>query len=430
MRQATFPMYADRCGWTALLPARKARPSATGSIHARFAIVGAGFTGLAVSRRLAELDPTADIVLIEATNVGEGSSARNSGFVASADIAGSIDASAVQRNIARNKYVGEGFDWLTELISRYNIDCDLHLAGRIKGAATVAGETAVRDLQKIAEALDVPHRLLDTDQLVERIGTSYYRLGILTDVGHLVQPAALVRGLADSLPSNVRFYENTPAVNIRREGKWLIETPDARISADIVVVAANAAVKNFGYLRDRLVTIYTYIGLTQSMKPADSAKLGAMPSWGLLPAHRLGTTLRRAGTDRFVVRSLYSYETGVSRDYAHSQLLDRFHRRYPDLAHVELEHVWGGVTALTMNGSPFWGQIDDGLYTSAGCNGSGIVKGTILGKRLAELISGQSVEDQLIAAYGRANWIAPEPFRTIGYRVVSAIERRKAGLES
>ncbi len=83
-----------------------------------------------------------------------------------------------------------------------------------------------------------------------------------------------------------------------------------------------------------------------------------------------------------------------------------------------------------MNGSPFWGKVDDGLYASAGCNGSGIVKGTVLGKRLAEHILGHDVERELLAAYGTANWIAPEPLRRLGFTVVSAVERYRAGLES
>jgi glycine/D-amino acid oxidase-like deaminating enzyme len=83
-----------------------------------------------------------------------------------------------------------------------------------------------------------------------------------------------------------------------------------------------------------------------------------------------------------------------------------------------------------MNGAPYWGKVDDDLYTSAGCNGSGIVKGTILGKRLAEHLAGEPVGPAVQAAYGSANWIAPEPLRTIGYRVISTIEQRKAGLES
>lgn len=430
MQKPTFPAYADRCGWNALMPARSPRQHASGNIAAKYAIVGAGFTGLAAARRLAERDPGADIVVLEATTVGEGASGRNSGFLAPADIAGSIDASAVERNIARNRYVTEGFDWLADLIARYNIDCDLHQIGRIKAAATVGGEAAVFDLLKVVRALNVPHELLDAARLRARIGTPYYRLGLFTEVGHLVQPAALIRGLADALPPSVHLYERSPVLALAKRGAWQLETPDARINADTVILATNAAIKHFGYLRDRLVTIYTYAAITRPMSTAECAQLGTMPSWGLLPSHRLGTTLRRVGADRFLVRSLYSYERGISPDVARAELLDRFHRRFPELSGVDFEHVWGGVTALTMNGEPYWGRVDDRLYTSAGCNGSGIVKGTILGKRLAEHLMGDRVETDLRAAYGAANWIAPEPFRTIGYRIVSAVEQRKAGLES
>lgn len=413
-----------------MLPARVPKPAASGTLSTKYAIVGAGFTGLAAARRLHELDADADIVILEATTVGEGSSARNSGFLTRADIAGSADPSAVKQNVLRNRYVTEGFDGLLALISHYGIACDLHQAGRIKAAATTGGEAAVRDLRKIVEALDIPHVLLDADDLQNRIGTHYYRLGLFTEVGHLVQPAALIRGLADALPPAVRLYEQSPVVALRKQGKWHLETDNARVTADTVIMAANASIKSFGYLRDRLVTIYTYAAITQPLRPAEGPKLGAMPSWGLLPAHRLGTTLRRVGPDRLLVRSLYAYERGMSSDYARAQLLARFRRRYPDLGHIDFDHAWGGTTALTMNGSPFWGKVDDGLYASAGCNGSGIVKGTVLGKRLAEHILGHDVESALLAAYGTANWIAPEPFRRLGFTVVSAVERRRAGLES
>lgn len=430
MPTSMFPSYPDRCGWNALLPARQPTAHAGGAISAKYAIVGAGFTGLAAARRLSELDPTADIVVLEATTVGEGSSARNSGFLTPADIAGSVDPGAVENNIARNHYVTEGFNSLLDLVSRHGIDCGLLQTGRIKAAATVGGEASVHDLLAVVRALHIPHVLLDREALRERIGTSYYRLGLLTEVGHVVQPAALIRGLADALPPAVHLYEQSPVLSLRRQGKWHLETAEAQVTADTVIMATNASITNFGYLRDRLVTIFTYAAITQAMRPDDCTKLGAMASWGLLPAHRLGTTLRRVGEDRLLVRSLYSYERGVSLDYASTQLRDRFHRRYPDLAHVDIEYTWGGTTGLTMNGAPFWGRVDDHLYTSAGCNGSGIVKGTVLGKRLAEHILGQTDDHALLSAYGTANWIAPEPFRMIGFKAISAIERHKAGLES
>lgn len=426
----TYPHYPDRCGFNAMLPARTPKPAARGKTTAKYAVVGAGFTGIAAARRLAELDPAAEIVMLEATTIGEGSSARNSGFISPSDIPGDTSADAVAATAARNVWGAEGFDWLVALAKQYGFDFELEKSGRIKAAATGHGEIAVEELADIVEALQLPHQRLTRDDLKERVGTNYYDMGLFTAEGYLVQPAKLVRGLADNLPANVHLHEDTPLIEMRRHGKWRLVTRDATIEADVVVMAVNAAVKGFGYLADRLVTIYTYAAISKALPPADVPQLGSMPSWGMLPSHRLGTTVRRIGRDRLMVRSLYSYERGVSQDKAERELRARFHRRYPDLKHVDLDYVWGGTTALTMNGAPWWGRLDDGLYVSAGCNGAGVVKGTVLGKRLAEDIRGKAVAEETRRLYGTANWIAPEPLRTIGFHVVSAIERRKAGAES
>ncbi len=53
----------------------------------------------------------------------------------------------------------------------------------------------------------------------------------------------------------------------------------------------------------------------------------------------------------------------------------------------------------------------------------------MLGKRLAEMIVPATRRRPLQKVYGSANRIAPEPFRTIGFKVISAFERRKAGAE-
>jgi NADPH-dependent 2,4-dienoyl-CoA reductase/sulfur reductase-like enzyme len=53
MNRPNFPLYADVCGFNALLPRRIARAPATGDVAADHVIVGAGFTGLAAARRLA-----------------------------------------------------------------------------------------------------------------------------------------------------------------------------------------------------------------------------------------------------------------------------------------------------------------------------------------------------------------------------------------
>lgn len=428
MPRPTFPSYPDRCGWNAMLPPRTPRPALHGDHRADFAVVGAGFTGLAAARRLADLHPQARITVLEATEVGEGSSGRNSGFASPTDIPGGTSPEALASAVAQDRFGEEGFNWLVALTQQHGIECGLHLSGRIKGAATERGEAIVRSMLATVQSLGLPHALLGPDEMEQRIGTRYYRLGLFTEGGYLLDPAALIRGLADSLPENVQLHEHSPLQTLGRDGPhWRLETPAATVTAPTVVMATNAAIKQFGHLRDRIVTIHTYAAISAPVAPST---FGTQASWGLLSCHRLGTTVRRVGPDRLMVRSLYAYEHGLPEPRVRDELRRRFHRRYPALSHIDLEYVWGGTTALTLNGAPWWGQLDQGLYGFAGCNGSGIVKGTVLGKRLAEQISGQDSTAAILAAFGTPNRIAPEPFRTLGFHTIAAIERRRAGAES
>ncbi len=430
MSRHTFPAYADRCGFNALLPPRTPRARAEGDITADYAVVGAGFTGIAAARRLAQLQPQARILLLEATEIGEGSSGRNSGFASPKDLPAGPSAADRARANALNRFSEEGWTWLMEQIDTNKIDCGLERSGRLKAAATELGAGQTRALHEAVKAAGIAHEILDRAALEERIGTAYYHAGIYTEEGYLLDPAALIRGLADALPPNVALHENTPLLSMRRQGSWHLETPAARISAPCVVMATNAATRHFGRLRDRLVTIYTYAALSAPLNQVEAAQLGSMPVWGLLPCHRLGTTVRRVGPDRLLVRSMYAHERPVPAQRVQETLLSCFHRRYPGLAHIGLEKVWGGTTALTLNGAPWWGQLEQGLYASAGCNGSGIVKGSVLGKRLAELIAGHGSQDEVRSNWGMANWVAPEPIRSIGFHFIAARERRLAGLEA
>lgn len=428
MTASPLPDCPDPCGWNAMLAPRVPQPPAEGELRVQYAVVGAGYTGLAAARRLAGLDPDAEIAVLEGSTVGEGASARNSGFASPYDPKVGQTALERDRAAAVNRFFAEGFDYLEEAMRRGGFSCDLENVGRILAAATEAGDAKVQGMLDAAAAHGLAHARLDRAALLQRIGTDYYRTAARLEVGYVLQPAALIRGLAATLPPTVRLFESTPVLGLEDERPWLLRTPRARIRADVVVLAANAGVRHFGVWRDGLVTIHTYAGITEEMSDADAASLGA-PAWGLLPAHRLGATLRRVGPRRLLVRSLYAYEKPLPSAHARAALADCFGRRFPRLAHVKLEHVWGGVTALTMNGAPRWGKVREGVYASAGCNGAGIVKGTLLGKRLAESIVTGDPQEALQSAFGRAGWIAPEPFRSIGFRVVSRMERRRAGAE-
>ncbi|MGY2074205.1 FAD-dependent oxidoreductase, partial [Pseudomonas reactans] len=65
----------------------------------------------------------------------------------------------------------------------------------------------------------------------------------------LVQPAALVKGLADTLPANVTLYENTPITEVEYGDKTVLIHKGGRIIADKLVLTNNAFAMSFGFLK-------------------------------------------------------------------------------------------------------------------------------------------------------------------------------------
>ncbi len=68
-------------GWYAMLPLPAPANRLKGEQNADWVVVGAGVTGLAAARRLAELAPEARIILLDSYRVGYGASGRNAGFI-------------------------------------------------------------------------------------------------------------------------------------------------------------------------------------------------------------------------------------------------------------------------------------------------------------------------------------------------------------
>lgn len=428
----TFPTYQARSGWNALLVDRVGRSVPPKEKCFDTVVIGSGVTGAAAARRVAELEPNSNILLIDSSSAGEGSAGRNSGFLINLPHNTGMSGHGSPVQIARKQIdlYNCGLGWLKSLVDRYQIDCGWNSAGKYHAAATEDGERSLRSTLKQYRKWGVDYVELGRDELSHRLGTEYYRYGYHSNNNVFVQPAALIRGLVDNLPDNVWVWENEPVLSIQHGKPHRVHTRSTEISARRIVLANNGFARKLGFARDRVFTIYTYAAFTPQLGADELAALGDASEWGVIPANRLGSTLRKAACGRFMVRSAYSYERERPMAQVHAQLRESFARRYPLLKSHEFEHVWGGVTALTRNGAMYFGEVDTGLYISIGCNGAGMLKGSMFGKLLGEMACGHQ-STQLADALGfqRPTWLPPEPIR--GAAVVSAIQmqKRKAGLE-
>jgi glycine/D-amino acid oxidase-like deaminating enzyme len=401
-------------------------------------VLGAGFTGLAAARQLALNFPDDEVVLIEAQEVGFGSSGRNAGFAI--DLPHDIGADDYIGDIATAKISLKlnlmGQTILKTLVAQHQIDCHLRPSGKYQAAIEDRGIAVLDAYRRGLDKLGQPYEMIEGKDLPDHIGTSFYRKALFTPGTALVQPAALVKGLADSLPANVTLYERTAITDVEYGEKIVLTHRNGRIVTDKLLLTNNAFGMRFGFLQGTMLPIFTYASLTRELTEAEQQRLGGKAFWGTIPADPFGTTLRRTHDNRILVRNSFSF----NRDGRSNQkYLDRFvkrhresfARRFPMLPDVQFDYTWGGSLAISRNHAGFFGQLAPNVYGALCCNGLGVTRGTVTGTLLADWLAGQRNDliDFLLASPG-PNRNPPEPLLSAGVNMNLLWGQCRAGLES
>ena len=434
-----LPKDDHSCGWYQALPPAAPVTRLKGVQKADYAVLGAGFAGLAAARRLAEHHPEARIVLVDAQRAAEGASGRNSGFVIDLPHKFALehpDPAHKQKLLRLNR---AAIAQLDGLVQRHGIDCQWSAVGKYQGAVGERGEAFLDHFEHLMKDLGEPYRKVDHGELSAVLGTSYYRRAIFTPGGYLMQPAALVRGMADNLPDNVELLEQSPIRSLQKEGgKWRLLGDEGEIQAPTLLLGTSIFTREFGYLKNRLLPVMTFASWTRPLTDAELARYGGKLNWGLTPADHAGTTLRMTADRRILIRNSYKHvpQYGGSTNDGMRRRIQADHRqaflaRYPDLAEVPFTHTWGGVYAISRNFTNFFGQLEDGVYASACDNGVGAAWGTISGTLLADLAVGaesaQLCDIQQVTGMPSLN--PPEPLLGLGVRSRIALAKWKSRSE-
>lgn len=443
MKVRRLPKDPGPAAWNAILPAEAAYPELDERTSADWLVIGAGFAGLAATRRLKQLCPGDRIVLLEARRVAEGPAGRNSGFMidlphdlSSDDYGGDLERDRKQTRMNR-----AGIDFAQQAAEDYGLCAEAFVrSGKINAAATEKGLKHNRDYAAHLTKMGEAHELLDAAEMKALTGSDYYKGGLRTPGAAMIQPALFVRGVARGVVSNlVSIHEQSPVTAMeRKDGCWIATTPKGSVSAPKVILAVNGHAESFGYFKRRLMHVFTYASMTRALTRDEVKALGGAAVWGCTPADPLGTTVRRisgTGGDRIVIRNRFTYDPGMEVTEQRIAAMGRDHdrafaRRFPMLAGVEMEHRWGGRLCLSRNGVPAFGEVDDSLFAACCQNGLGTAKGTLAGMLAAELATGHSSE-LLDGLLGEAppQALPPEPLAWLGANAVIRWGEMKAGLE-
>lgn len=426
-----LPQDDDGCGWFNTLPQPGPVTELQGHRRVKRVVVGAGFTGLACARQLALLCPDEEIVLIDAQRVAEGASGRNMGFVIDLPHKGDLASNDTERKLKIMRLNRLAIAQLESLVQTHGIDCQWSRAGKFQGAVGSRGVAFLEHFEALLKEVGEPYTVYDRRSAAEILGTSYYERATYTPGCILMQPAALVRGLAEHLPSNVSLFENSPVLRIERsDGLFKLSTRYGSITADQLLLCTEAFTEEFGYMQRRLLPIMTFASMTRPLTLEEQAQFHGKYDWGLTPADHGGTTVRMTQDKRLLIRNSYEYvpqyfATPAKREEVRARHRDGLQKRYPALAKVPFEHTWGGLTCLSRDFTAFFGKVDEGVYGAFCHNGVGVARGTITGKLLADLVVGATSQDltDMHQVSGVLPRNPPEPLLGIGVRARLKLSR-------
>jgi len=434
MKNRNRPTAEDsRCGWWCALPDPAPAQRLQGREHADWIVLGAGATGLAAARRLAEHRPNDRIVLLEAERVGAGPSGRNSGFLT--DLGHYEKGASLDLQRRRIRLARAGIATLREQVQRHGIECDWSEIGRLHGAADRAAMHSLALFLAELDELGEPYEALDARKFETITGSAYYRAGAHLPGSVLVQPTALIRGLAEALPANVSLFEESPAIAIHPGDPLRIELESGSIEAPKLLLTTNAFSSSLGFLRDRMFPLSVFASLTRVLSEEEQASFGGDHEWGLVPEVPVGTSVRRTRDQRILIRNSASYaprwhSSAATHARARAAQRQSLARRFPSLAEVEFETAWSGVVAISLNGMPYFGRPAANIHCSAVCNGVGVALGSALGMALADdAVAEDSDLLRDARALPRPTWLPPPPLLGIGVRPALAWMHHWAGAE-
>ena len=409
-----LPDCAEASGWYETMAQQPppARP-VDGTVDCDWAIIGAGACGLAVARRLAELRDQDHIVLIDANRVGHGASGRNAGFMLNHNTHGEVKNLDVER---RNSILcAAGVNYLRDRVQEHQIQCQWSDWGRLYVAVDEHSNEHLKELCENYDKLGVTYELTNCERIKEITGTDIYLGGMYAGGSALVQPAALMRGLGNSLPANVSVHENSPVQGVSRKGVFELACPDGVIRTQNLVLTTSVFTEELGIGRFRIVPIATYGSLTRPLKDDELFHFGSESEFGLLPADPNGSTVRLTQDKRLFMRNTFTYARSKQIDTDFVESLQAVHResirrRWPGLADIPFDSTWGGMLGFTRNDGTLFGEAEDRVYLAISSDASPVSRGTMAGVLLAEQICG--IDSRLLEvmhSLPKAGLLPPDP---------------------
>jgi glycine/D-amino acid oxidase-like deaminating enzyme len=387
-------------------------------------VVGGGYLGLWTAWHLLELEPTLDVLVLEAEVCGHGPSGRNGGFCETLwgdaptlrERAGGAAALAVCR-ASEDAVRGIGA-WC----DTNGVDAWFRAAPMLQVATTESQLGSWDRVVQAAAELGAPDQVFSVgaDETRARCDSPLFLGGAVFHLNATVHPARLALGLRRMLLGRgVRIHERTEVTDLHPDGS--VETRSARVKTGSRVLAVNSAAVGFPDYSRSLAVASSHIVLTEPV-PDVLEELGWTSGEAIVDCRTLVHYMRTTqdgrivfgwggGTMGFGARASTRLERDADVIARTRESLVRF---FPQLAGRRVTDAWGGPIDVSPTHTPIFGS-NGRTHHGFGFTGNGVGPSYLGGEILARLALDRRDERTALAIVEPPPKLFPaEPFRYVG----------------
>ncbi len=399
-----------------------------GNASADVVVVGGGYLGLWTTWQLLELEPSLDVLVLEAEVCGHGPSGRNGGFCETLwpDAAILRARAGVNAALAVCRASEDAVRGIGAWCEAQGVDAWYRAAPMLRVATTDSQVDSWKEIVAAAGDLGAPDEVIavSPDEVRSRCDSPLFLGGARYRLNATVHPARLVLGLrARLLERGVRIHERTQVTTLHREGG--VDTRTGHVRAGTAVLAVNSRATAFPGYRLSLAAASSHIVLTEPV-PEILEELGWTGGEAIVDSRTLVHYMRTTRDGR-IAFGWGGGPMGFDGRVARRQEVDpkviartrhALVRFFPQLRGRRVTHAWGGPIDVSPTHLPIFGSRGR-VHHGFGFTGNGVGPSYLGGEILARLALDRRDERTSLAIVEPSRKLfPPEPFRYVGGSVI------------
>ena len=412
----------NSCGWIDYKNKRTNIKKLSDDLICDYLIIGAGFTGLSAARKLGQIDKNKKIIIVDAQLAGEGASSRNSGYLVDTTL---NDGFTSNKDISNYKKKTEiyklGIKAVKKFNEKYQVDCDWNECGKYFASSRLEDEKKAKDFSELLKKLNFKNSVLYQEDLNKKLGTNFYKIGVYTKGGILLNPGKLITAMVKALPENATLFENTTLLKWKKNNDYIDCTFEKnKIKTKKIIFCTNGFLSKLGIKKRYNFPMTLTASMTRSLTDEEFSSIGKPKEWGVLPIRPMGATIRMTKDRKILIRNTAELKNPENMSQVELNKRVYFHKigiekRFPTLPKDIINSSWSGIVCRSGNSSQIFEKIDNNIFVAGCYNGSGIGVGTLFGEQIALMSEGQSSDEiSIIETKKKPSWLPPQPFLNMG----------------